>query len=301
MAGPGASRRAPLSRRPATPERPGAGAEVSLLAFDGEHAAARRAPGHRGQPLRRFALDQSGTKTYAFSSLGYRGEELRLSARRRIFVCGASVAFGLGLDEDEAWPARFRDTYARAHGLDGGEVNLLNFSAPLAPPDYVVRTLMLQADRVRPDLIIAEFSMFRRIETVRDGRFTSLDVPLAVRLHCTRRSWLRASPRVTRVSARDHVLAFLQKALLLQSFCQARGIPFLLLWDRRPREPYSALLAEPVFAPLVALLDRRSFCAFSVFDADVFVDRSADGIHPGPDSARIIAGRLMEHYAGLTP
>jgi hypothetical protein len=49
-----------------------------------------------------------------------------------------------------------------------------------------------------------------------------------------------------------------------------------------------------VFAPLVALLDRRAFGEFSVFDRDMFVDRSADGLHPGPDSSRIIADRVFQ-------
>ncbi|MBI2207481.1 MAG: hypothetical protein HYU41_26925 [Candidatus Rokubacteria bacterium] len=254
--------------------------------------------GRCGQPLSRFGYDRSGTKTYRFSRLGYRSEELDPSAARRVFVCGASVAFGSGLDAHESWPARFREEYARLHAVDARAVNVLNFSSPLAPPDYVVRTLLLQASRIRPDVMIAEFSMFRRIEVVREGRFVPVDVPLGVRVHATRRTWRATAPRVTRVSAHDHFLAFLRGALLLQSFAEARGIACLLLWDRRPHEPYGALFAEPAFAPLLALLDRRSFCDFSVFDRDVFVDRSADGIHPGPMSSGIIANRVAEKYRG---
>lgn len=267
-----------------------------LHPYDGEDAALRLEAGRCGVPLSRFGYDQSGTKTYRFSRLGYRSEELDPSAARRVFVCGASVAFGSGLDAHESWPALFRHDYARLHGLDPRAVNLLNFSSPLAPPDYVVRTLLTQASRVRPDVMIAEFSMFRRIEVVRDGRFAAVDVPLGVRVHATRRTWRTTSPRVTRVSAHDHVLAFLRSALLLQSFAEARGIVCLQLWDRRPHEPYAALFDEPAFAPLLALLDRRAFCDFSVFDRDVFVDRSADGIHPGPAAARIIASRVTGKY-----
>jgi hypothetical protein len=269
---------------------------VTLLPYDGDDAPLRLEAGRRGERRRRFGFDQSGTRTYTFSSLGFRGEELDPHAARRIFVCGASVAFGSGLDEDESWPAHFREAYARERDLSPREVNLLNFSGPLAPPDYVVRTLLTQADRVRPDLMIAEFSMFRRTEIVRDGAFVAVDVPLDVRVHVTRRTWRTTSPRVTRVAAHDHFLAFLRSALLLQSFAQARDIELLLLWDRRPHEPYTALFADSTFAPLLALLDRRAFCAFSVFDRDVFVDRSADGIHPGPDSSRIIANRVLAHY-----
>ena len=278
--------------------RPALGDEA-LLPFDGEHAAARRHAGGRGEPLRRFGYDQSGTKRYAFSRLGYRGEDLDPLAARRIFVAGASVAFGSGLDYEETWPVLFRAEYAREHGLEPREVNLLNFSAPLAPPDYVVRTLLTQAARVRPDLMIAQFSMFRRAEIVRNGAFTAVDVPLDLRVHVTRTTWRTTSPRVTRASAHDHFLTFLRSALLLQSFAQARDIEVLLLWDRRPHEPYAALFSDPVFAPLVALLDRRVFCGFSVFDRDVFVDRSADGIHPGPDSNRIIANRVFHQYRRL--
>lgn len=269
---------------------------MTLLPFDGDDAPLRLSAGRRREPLRRFGFDHSGTRTYAFSSLGFRGEELDPHAARRIFVCGASVAFGSGLAGHEMWPAHFRDGYAREHGLEPHDVNLLNFSAPLAPPDYVVRTLLTQADRVRPDLMIAEFSMFRRVEIVRDGAFVAVDVPLDVRVHVTRRTWRTTSPRISRATAHDHFLAFLRSALLLQSFAQARDIEFLLLWDRRPHEPYTALFADPTFAPLLALLDRRSFCEFSVFDRDVFVDRSADGIHPGPDSSRIIANRVLRQY-----
>ena len=269
---------------------------LELLPFDGDDAALRLDAGRRGRVLDRFGHDQSGTKTYAFSTLGYRGDELDPAAARRIFVAGASVAFGSGLDAGEAWPALFRRAYADAHGLTPAAVNLLNFSAPFAAPDYVVRTLLLQADRVRPDLMIAEFSMFRRVEPVRSGRFTTVDVPLDLRVHATRRSW-RSAPRVSRVGAHDHFAQFLRDALLLQSFCAAREIELLILWDRRPHEPYTALFADPVFAPLLQLLDPRVFCEFSVFDRDVFVDRSADGIHPGPDASRLIAARIFAQYA----
>lgn len=271
---------------------------ASLAPFDGDHAAVRLAAGRQQRPLKTFGYDQSGAKTYAFSSLGYRGEELDPRARRRVFVCGASVAFGSGLDDAETWPVLFKAAYAREHGLAPAEVNLLNFSAPLAPPDYVVRTLLVQAGRLRPDLMVAEFSMFRRIEVVRGDGFASLTVPVAFRLHVSRRGPLHRPP-VTRVDAHDHFLAFLRRALLLQFFCQARSIDFLLLWDRRPHEPYTALFEAPAFRPLLELLDRRSFCDFSVFDPEVFVDRSADDIHPGPRSSRIIAERLAQRYRGL--
>src|SRR5687767_15584642 len=112
--------------RSARPGEAGTRLETALFPFDGDDAAVRLDAGRRGRVLDRFGHDQSGTKSYVFSTLGYRGDELDPAAARRIFVAGASVAFGSGLDAGEAWPALFRRAYADAHGLTPAAVNLLN-------------------------------------------------------------------------------------------------------------------------------------------------------------------------------
>src|SRR4051812_27827148 len=96
--------------------------------------------------LTKYDTDQSGTKTYRFNSLGFRGEEFNPDARKHIFCCGCSYLVGVGLDYEETVLSHFKRAYANAWRLREQDVNLLNFSMASASNDYIARTLVSQIE-----------------------------------------------------------------------------------------------------------------------------------------------------------
>jgi hypothetical protein len=282
--------------------------EFEHLAKDGPHTT------------RTYATDQSGTKTYRFNALGFRGEDFDPTAALRIFVCGASYAFGTGLNWEETWGYQLKLKVAAERGLDPGQVNLLNFSQSLASANYVTRTLMSQCSRIRPDLVVALYSIKDRAEYFLDGAPVGL---LPVRFPWYRRWWvlrpgwrrrlsrwfpgaknkavagdrLRAWNHFSRLaSAETAIINTLTNMLLLQSFSRARDIDCLVSWVQHQNLSDMQFLKNAAISPLIRLIDKERFCPFSLVDPGISVDDAADNVHPGVRSNAIFADRLFETY-----
>ena len=140
-------------------------------------------PPHVGM-VSTYGKDQSGTKTYQFNTLGYRGEEESASAQKRIYAGGCSITFGEGLDLEETWPQQFKQRYAAVSGIAADAVNVLNFAESGAANDRIVRTLLEQCRAAKPDLLLAQFTYPNRTEyllgrhSINLGQwFLSEDVP----------------------------------------------------------------------------------------------------------------------------
>jgi len=293
---------------------------MNLIPYCGDRGAEHWADDRRPHARRIYASDVSGSKTYLFNANGFRGEDLNDTAALRVFVCGASYAFGTGLDWEETWGYRLKTRLAGQFRLDASRVNLLNFSQSLASANYITRTLLAQCDAVRPDLVVAVFSDMKR------GEYFASGAPVGVlpRRYPWFRRWLVLGPgwarRLRRLlpgpgdrrsastrlkmwnhyarlySAEGAFVNTLSNILLLQSFCRARGIDCLISWVQGRHLQDSRFLENPAIAPMMRLIDRERFCSFSIVDADVCVDTAADGIHPGPASNDAFAGKLVELY-----
>ena len=281
----------------------------------GDHRSARIA--------KTYASDQSGTKTYRFNALGFRGEDLDPSAKLRVFVCGASYAFGTGLDWEETWSYKFKLQLARQLGLEASQVNLLNFSQSHASADYITRTLISQSAYVKPDLVIAHYSFMHRTEYFLDGSALNvMPIPFpwyrrwrALRPGWKRRLWrwfpgLRGRKEASnRLRAWNHYSQLfsgetgfvntLMKILLLQSFCRAHDIECLISWVEHQSLRDPRFLENAAIAPLIRLVDRKRFCPFSIVDPDIAVDVAADNIHPGARASETFAERLLGFYNQL--
>lgn len=260
--------------------------------------------------LSAYGTDQSGTKRYRFNSLGFRGEEHDPRAAATIFVCGCSITFGTGLDVEESWPHRFKLAYAARLGRDPREFNLLNFSQGGASNDYVARTLLTQCARVRPDLVVAQFSAMHRAEGFVDGEPYCIGLGLWPSLSVWARflgvPWKSKWTVLRRMrQASGHARAYSEEAgfanalramLLVQFYCRANGIPCVLTWTHRRRLDEPEFRKNPALAPLIALLDPNSFCDFAIRDPDICTDAAADGGHPGPRSNAAFAERVLAFH-----
>jgi hypothetical protein len=268
-----------------------------------EHLGAAGAP----HSISVYGSDRSGTKTYEFNSLGFRGEEYDPAARATIFVCGCSITFGTGLDVTETWAHRLKLAYAERHGLAPSEVNVLNFAQGGASNDYIARTLLSQCAQVRPTLVVAQFTVMNRAEGYESGAPFSIGMGLWPGLSLWWRflgvPWAKKRAVLGRMRLacgyfRSYTpeLGFanaLRNILLLQSYCRAQAIPCAMSWSDHWRIEDERFGGNEAFAPLIGLLDRTCLCDFSIRDPDIRTDTAADGGHPGPRSNAAFAERLL--------
>jgi hypothetical protein len=281
-----------------------------------EHCGANGGP----HSLKIYASDRSGTKTYFFNAAGFRGDSLDANAAFRVFVCGASYAFGTGLDWEETFAYRLKTELAPGLGLSPEQINVLNFSQSLASAGYVTRTLLSQCEANRPNLIIANYSDMGRSEFFLDGAPVGV-VPQGFswlrRWRALRPGWrqrlFRMLPGVRDRKTADRRLRMwddysrlysseagvantLTQMLLLQSFCQARGLDCLMSWVQHKALSEPRIRSNPALAPLIALLDPQHYCSFSIVDPGICTDLAADGVHPGPSSNQLFAEQLARAY-----
>lgn len=280
--------------------------------------------------IQRYGVDKSGTRAYRFNSLGFRCEEFRPEALRKIYVCGCSYSLGTGLDVEETWPEQFKRYYA-AHAAVGQEdICLMNFSQGGSSNRYVSRTLLEQATKCSPDLVIAQFSHVERTEFLLEGdSVTSMSsdpraryiavAPLGPWLSMPwwqRWTQARSVPYFWRKPARRiqawarkyyqgiynesrAVYETLQDILSLQLYCASKGITCLVSCVDHERLSDEKLTRNRAIAALRGLVDREGFLDFSITDRHIAVDVAADGMHPGARSHEIFASLLWNAYVGI--
>lgn len=107
---------------------------------------------------------QEPEQVYEFNSLGFRGIEYDPAAALRVFVCGCSYAFGMGVPADRTWPVVFTRLAAVGLGIPVEQSHVQNFSQVGASNNYVTRTLIKQCHLVSPTLAIAAFTHNSRVE-----------------------------------------------------------------------------------------------------------------------------------------
>lgn len=233
-----------------------------------------------------FAQDRS---TYDFNSLGFRGEEFDPEAEVKLFVCGCSFTFGIGLELEETWPFLLKQRLAAHRDLAASSVNLLNFSEAGASNDYIARTLIEQSTRVRPDLIVAGFTKTVRFELLDEEMTFRFNPPVLQKYSSAGGKFAEMARRMEFVFlGTDEIqekLRTVKNMLLLQYFSQSRSIPFLVLpfWG----EDLTPVLSTPMTRPLYEEIDHD--LVVPITPGSTTVDRAADGLHAGPRSQELIA------------
>lgn len=275
--------------------------ELSILRpYNGSHHIL---PDGCPKVLPTFPGDESARVSYAFNSLGFRGEEFRITADRHVFVCGGSVTLGLGLEYEDAWVSAFRRGYEQVHDAPAPEVNLLNFSSSGCSNSYIARTLIGQCVRFAPTLVLAELTFSHRSEVLHNGRSYNIgpwclldDYEGAAGAdghHAELRRMIRRKAQAY-YALEDQLLAgqdLLKNALLLQLFFQSRNIPYLIGLSAPAA---SDLPDDELLAPWLDSLDPER--VFTIAESDYQADQSAVSGHPGPAGSAAIAESFLSRY-----
>jgi hypothetical protein len=214
---------------------------------------------------------------YQFNSQGYRCAEFDAQADIRILAIGCSYVLGLGLAQGDLFHERFA-TQIQA-GLSKGAVTW-NLAVSGASNDYIARLLSLAAPRLNPQIVLVNFTHAPRREYIsvenRQIHFSPSFTPQGDEIAKDIFGHLSAL-----ISPHDDLINFFKNYKLVESILSGRCWLF-------------SHITPSDFEPIAHHMDLRRFVGQLRS-----VDRARDGMHPGPESHRILAGLYWDKFIGL--
>ena len=99
--------------------------------------------------------DNTGLCTYTYNELGFRGDSPTKNGFK-VMSIGCSITEGVGVNDNETWPAQF------CSHIENG-VNL-NFGTGGRSNDFICRCLMSYYDLIKPDLVLIMYTFPHRKE-----------------------------------------------------------------------------------------------------------------------------------------
>ena len=260
--------------------------------------------------------DLSGTRTYAFNELGYRGPSFEQGKGYLAFVFGESDAFGMGMEWEDSWCVRAAFAEAARQGFDPSDVMVMNFAESGASNSYIARLVAVQCARVQPDLVIVGLADHGRMEVLTSEESLScggwlegdgvvegvkscdeLDAASKERLvdGLERASAFRRYSDAN-LSGGDEQLLYhsAQSLLLIQSVLRAQGTRAVVIGRAVERLLNEKARQHPVLGTMVALLDPGILHYRSVRSI-TGGERGEDGAHLAPEQHEVVANAAIEH------
>jgi hypothetical protein len=268
--------------------------QSAAAVFDRDTGYFRSLCDHRGL--------QAREQVYEFNSLGFRGAEYDHRAALRVFVCGCSYSFGMGVPIDRTWPVVFTRLAAAERGIPVEQSHVQNFSQIGASNNYVARTLIKQCHLVSPTLAIAAFTHNSRVEHLDGHEIRNLGY---WNIHPDNRfpeAPDSAGARFFRqYSERVGLQNLLTNMVFFQSAMINRNVPYIILWIDVDRLHTSQVVLDPVLGDYYAVLDQSRISRLSLNQHHIRVD-TVEG-HPGPYSHERFASALVKEFGGrlMTP
>jgi len=99
--------------------------------------------------------DNSGRCVYTYNELGFRGDSIQKKGFK-VMSIGCSLTEGVGVNNNETWPAQFCN-------LIPNSVNL-NFGTGGRSNDFISRCLLTYYDLIKPDLVLIMYTFPHRKE-----------------------------------------------------------------------------------------------------------------------------------------
>lgn len=274
---------------------------TSLACFVGASAHPQNAAAvfDRGTGFFRSPRNQGGLQeqeqVYEFNSLGFRGAEYDHGAALRVFVCGCSYAFGMGVPTCRTWPVVFTRLAAAELGMPVEQGHVQNFSQVGASNNYVTRTLIKQCHLVSPTLAIAAFTHNSRVEYLDGREIRNLGF---WNIHPGNRFPEppdSAGARFFRqYSERAGLQNLLTNMVLFQSAMINRDVPYIMVWIDVDRFNTSQVVMDPVLSDYYTVLDQSRISRLSLSQPHIHVD-TVEG-HPGPCSHERFARGLVKEF-----
>ena len=230
-----------------------------------------------------YQTDRSNSKRYMFNEFGFRSSSMEKYHGYRVYVCGCSYTFGVGLDVEETWPYVLCQ---RLQEMLHCSVSLWNFSQGGASNDYIVKTLLQQAQHQKPDLIIPMYTYKNRAEFNSSRIYSEMIGRWNDRWYSTShyKGW----------TPEDAFIRTLKNMLLMEWFCRVSQINYFASWIEHQALQDVCHLAHPSCKVFISMLDMKYISRYGINDPSICQDIAADGSHPEPLSNAKIAELLYD-------
>jgi hypothetical protein len=214
--------------------------------------------------------DNTGICTYTYNELGFRGDSIEKSGFK-IMSIGDSNTEGVGVNDNETWPAFFSS-------LVPNSINL-NFGTGGRSNDFISRCLISYYDLIKPDLVLIMYTLPQRREVyTKDGGIEPyMPTNSWGYLNETEDGKLIQKLNVTLQNDYEDNVNWYKNHLLIKYFLETKKCNWL--WN--------------------GWMDiNKTFNDFNRFDGNYgkpFVDTGADKIHPGSKHNFNYSIKLFNH------
>lgn len=255
-----------------------------------------RYTGYFRQPHDQDGL-QEPNHAYEFNSLGFRGTEYDPAAALRLFVCGCSYAFGMGVSADQTWPVVLTRLAAGVLGVPVEQSHVQNFSQVGSSNNYVARTLIKQCQQIPPTLAIAAFTHNSRVEYLDGKKIRNLGYwNIDPNNRFPEPPDAPGARFFRQYSEREGLQNLLTNMVLFQSAMVNRRVPYIMVWIDIDRLHTAEVTSDPVLRDYYTVLDQSRISQLSIKQQHIHVD-TVEG-HPGPQSHARFAAALVKEFGG---
>ena len=207
--------------------------------------------------------------TYTYNELGFRGDSIKKDGFK-IMSLGCSHTEGVGVNDDESWPAQF--TKLVPNGVN------MNFGTGGRSGDFVVRCLLSYYDFIKPDLVLIFYPDNARkdIYTKEDGIEPFMPSSAWGYMEETDNGRLIQKNLVEIQNNNHDFINWYKNHLLIKLFLESKKCNFI--WNGSAiQSPYKDEFR---------------------YDGDFFIDiidRGVDGRHTGPKHLKHYATKLYDY------
>jgi len=196
--------------------------------------------------------DNTGICTYTYNELGFRSDSIKKEGFK-VMSIGCSLTEGVGINNNETWPAQFCSRIPNS-------VNL-NFGVSGRSNDYISRCLISYCDEIKPDLVLILYTFKHRREIYTQSEKIEPYIPTVSW------GWLEETEEGRNVQKikeelqndTDDFINWYKNHLLTTNYLENKKIPFI--WNS---------------VDIDYIDDNRSIISYTSF-----VDFGVDGSHPG--------------------
>lgn len=219
--------------------------------------------------------DNTGKCLYTYNELGFRGDSINKKGFK-IMSIGCSFTEGVGVNNNETWPAQFTSLVS-----DG--VNL-NFGTGGRSNDFIARCLLSFYDFIKPDLVLIMYTnMFRR-EVYTKNNFIEPFMPTHIWGFLSEKEEGQQIQKnmVDLQNDNSDLINWYKNHLLIKYFLESRNANWL--WNGCFNIP-------------------KEYVDVNRYDGeyDIFEDYGADNSHPGSKHNKLYSNRLYAYINDNLP
>jgi hypothetical protein len=222
--------------------------------------------------------DDTGKCIYTYNELGFRGDSIKKEGFK-VMSLGCSITEGVGVNDDETWPAQF------CSHIENG-VNF-NFGTGGRSNDFICRSLMSYYDLIKPDLVLIMYTFPHRREIYTEDNGIEPYIPTNVwgKLSETEEGKIIQSSMDILQNKNTDFINWYKNHMLIKLFLESKKCNWL--WDGK-----------------CLSTNYQESNRFNILD-NFKMDIGSDNLHPGPKHhnyyGKILFEYIYENFRGYLP